>query len=99
MVKSALQINLYTLLSPVGNRVKPLDLIKNKTETIDSIQARYNIRLICLAPDNRTIFLIDDENNLYCHFLKGLEICDFRPKKPVYCCQFSPDSKYFNNTR
>mmetsp|Transcript_4564 Transcript_4564/g.6469 ORF Transcript_4564/g.6469 Transcript_4564/m.6469 type:complete len:933 (+) Transcript_4564:1-2799(+) len=88
------------LLSPVSNRVQVLDLLTHASRTL-TVEARSNIRILALSPDDRLLLIIDSENYaLLVNFHRSviLHRFKFHGGASVKQCIFSPCGKYFGVT-
>ncbi len=82
------------ILSPVGNRVRSVNVKTNESFVFD-FQARKNVESILISPDNFFLIAIDVEGHaIVASLAKRNEIHRMNFKAPVLGAAFSPDSRY-----
>ncbi|KAI9081565.1 hypothetical protein K1719_036451 [Acacia pycnantha] len=82
------------LISPVGNRVSVIDLVKSETKTLPT-QSSSNISRIAVSPDGTFLLTVDEKSR--CHFInlrRQVVLHRITFKKPVHVVKFSPDGSF-----
>ena len=69
------------LISPIGNKISVLDMKNGVTNSLP-IEARSNIKLIEISPDNRTLVIVDLGN--FNTYFKNSSIKEFVNKNQKY---------------
>lgn len=91
---NALVINNTELISPVGNRVSVIDLIKSQTSTLP-VQSSSNICRIAASPDGVFLLTVDENNRcLFINLRRRVVLHRISFKKSVNAVKFSPDGAY-----
>ncbi|KAF4399740.1 hypothetical protein G4B88_022823 [Cannabis sativa] len=91
---NAIVTNNTELISPVGNRVSVIDLIKSQTLTLP-VQSSSNICRIAASPDG--VFLLTVDENRRCLFInlrRRVVLHRITFKHPVNAVKFSPNGAY-----
>ncbi|KDD74153.1 hypothetical protein H632_c1526p0, partial [Helicosporidium sp. ATCC 50920] len=82
------------LLSPHGNRVTQIDLVKGQSATLP-MECSFNARTLALSPDGRILFVIDDKGRaLIVNRVKRVLLHRFSFKDTVRAAKFSPGGEY-----
>jgi len=83
-----------TILSPVGNRVNVIDLVHNRSMTLNA-ENRKNISVLALTSNSSLLLSIDCEGHaLLINFMKGSVLNRINFKDKVRACKWSPDDQW-----
>jgi len=83
-----------TVLSPVGNRVNVVDLVHNRSLTLEP-ENRKDIAILALTKDSRLLMSIDvDGYGLLINFTKGSVLNRINFKDKVKAVRWSPDDQW-----
>lgn len=82
------------LISPVGNRISVIDLLKSETVTLP-FESSSNISRLAISPDGHFLLSVDDLSRaLFINLRRRVVLHRITFKSPVSALGFSPDGSF-----